>query len=191
MLASSFTLGSCKGILKSLAPTVHHVSSANPSKPLLNSARFFPSQCDGLAKATSPEVEPVSLGKEDLVPSNLTWPARTHGAGTLRVQQVGAAQQEDIVLCGWVSIRTRLKAHIHGVFFVCSSHACPGEIKTPLSGRPIAAGLARTSSARVFRTAARMWRLDVSPDLCSLDFVVHSMVNPGEDGGVYKYDCTF
>jgi len=47
--------------------------------------------------ATSPQQQTGS--KEDLTPINLTWPGRTHGAGTLRAQQVG---EDGIVLCGWV-----------------------------------------------------------------------------------------
>eukprot|EP00983_Pelagomonas_calceolata_P089076 1157272-Pelagomonas_calceolata.AAC.4 len=50
----------------------------------------------GLATTT---VVQQAGGKEELTPAELTWPARTHGAGMLRVQQVG---EEGIVLCGWV-----------------------------------------------------------------------------------------
>jgi hypothetical protein len=50
------------------------------------------------AAAAPPQAEADASGLSTLVDAQMTWPARTHGAGTLREADAG----KEITVCGWV-----------------------------------------------------------------------------------------
>ncbi|KAL6761701.1 aspartyl-tRNA synthetase [Haematococcus lacustris] len=91
MLASGYRAASLR-----LAPFVAHKPG---SRPPVSSGCIVPHpQCRAAAEVAAAEAVTPASSADNLTPQHLTWPARSHGAGSLSMADIGS----EITLCGWV-----------------------------------------------------------------------------------------
>ncbi len=80
----------------------HTAGSAPPATTIpYDSLHHRPHRCRSSAAsgaATAEQPQAASSASASLLPPSLTWPARSHGAGTLRPEHEGTR----VTVCGWV-----------------------------------------------------------------------------------------